>query len=826
MTPASTFRLTVAAIGVVFLMGDPGYAMLPSSPPDARPAPADYDGDGSTDIAVKGSNGIWYIDLHANGFGGRWDLAYTGYGGVVSHPVPADYDGDGAEDVGAKGDVGTGSWGVDYASNTFGVWDVLVNGYGNASTTAVPADYDGDGRADLSVKSTAGEWFIDYASDGFGAWNASFGGYGNAAAVPVPGDYDGDHRADLAVKYSDGCWYIDYRSNGFTGWDAIHCGYGTTSIQCPADYDNDGRFDLSVKGGDGTWFVDYAVDGFGAWNAIYSGYGGDLAIAVPGDYDGDGLLDLSVCSIVDGTWYIDYAANGYAGWDYWITNPDRVLVDTTRPYITSTTIYGEGNEVVSELTVGVRYTVDVVVHRGSGPDNAAGVEINDALGVPASLKLVNRRGSTYVENVGVDSYGSPVDETHRRYALTCTQEGNFPLGFQLRSKPPYYAGSEVFNPDYGIRVIAVRPAQFGISGRVTQRVQDGAGVFIQGPPIQNATVTLVSAGGLTTTTDVNGKWHFPVAGGPMTVKITKSGYSDLYAVNLSVPVTGFLVEAEMERSFPDVPSGIQYKTYLDYSRGRTRLHVVEVDPAAAHVRIGKAPFDPTGPCPVSCSESQCPTFATLHSVGESLGAHVIMNATWWNICNGNPLGYVYSQGEFLGSEVWCDNRGGPNDCTGSDVYYVEGSGTTPLYPAGSTPMLTIMGYHAGQGFGIVESHSNFLETPSTQWNQVGNPPHPIWDVARDGVSDITSALQIGNPPLLRNGAVVAGGDFVYDLFGNYDYAFARTSVGVGANGWLYLVIADGAATARPAISSGVSIAMCSVPPRRWDWTAACPRRCW
>src|SRR4029453_128189 len=73
----------------------------------------------------------------------------------------------------------------------------------------------------------------------------------------------------------------------------------------------------------------------------------------------------------------------------------------------------------------------------------------------------------------------------------------------------------------------------------------------------------------------------------------------------------------------------------------------------------------------------------------------------------------------------------------------------------------------------------------------GNPLHPIWDVARDGVSDVTSALQIGNPPLLRNGAAIAGGDFVYDLFGNYDYAFARTSLGIGANGKLYLVIADG-----------------------------------
>jgi hypothetical protein len=168
-----------------------------------------------------------------------------------------------------------------------------------------------------------------------------------------------------------------------------------------------------------------------------------------------------------------------------------------------------------------------------------------------------------------------------------------------------------------------------------------------------------------------------------------------------------------------------------------------------------------------------------------------MNATWWNICNGNPLGYVFSQNEFLDSEVWCDNRGGPSDCSGSDVYYVEGGGTTPLYPAGTTPMLTISGYHAGQAFGIVESNSNFLETPSSQWNQVGNPPHPIWDVARDGVSDVTSALQIGNPPLLRNGNVIAGGDFAYDLFGNYDYALARTCVGVAANGKLYLVIADG-----------------------------------
>ena len=73
----------------------------------------------------------------------------------------------------------------------------------------------------------------------------------------------------------------------------------------------------------------------------------------------------------------------------------------------------------------------------------------------------------------------------------------------------------------------------------------------------------------------------------------------------------------------------------------------------------------------------------------------------------------------------------------------------------------------------MQSHDNFWELPSTQWNTTSSPFIPIWDMSpRNRVSDIDYAFQIGNPPLVWKGAVVAGGDFLWTQppFKPYDNA--------------------------------------------------------
>jgi hypothetical protein len=158
----------------------------------AHPVPADYDGDGKADLSVKRDDGYWFIDYAIDGFGG-WNSPITGYSSyenALSLPIPADYDGDGKSDFAIKTD--TGYWKIDYANDGFGGFNAIFSGYSSNTAFPVPADYDGDGKADLSVKTSNGNWFIDYANDGFGTWNnpvAGYSGYEGILSIPVPADY-------------------------------------------------------------------------------------------------------------------------------------------------------------------------------------------------------------------------------------------------------------------------------------------------------------------------------------------------------------------------------------------------------------------------------------------------------------------------------------------------------------------------------------------------------------------------------------------------------------------------------------------------------------
>lgn len=224
--------------------------------------PADFDGDGDTDISVyRPSLGRWYI---RNGDAFNWGL-------VDDIPVPADYDGDGDAE-GAVYRPSNGRWYIRGESSF---------PWGAGGDIPLPCDYDGDGDADPTVfRPSVGRWYIR------GGSTLTWGMPGD---IPVPGDYDGNGTCDLAVyRPSNGRWYIRGQFNSYWGLGG--------DIPVPGDYDGNGDTDLAVyRPVNGRWYI------FGR-SSFHWGLATD--IPVPGDFNGNGSYEAAVYRPSDGRWYI------------------------------------------------------------------------------------------------------------------------------------------------------------------------------------------------------------------------------------------------------------------------------------------------------------------------------------------------------------------------------------------------------------------------------------------------------------------------------------------------------------------------------------------
>jgi len=259
-----------------------------------RVAPADFDGDGITDIGCYyPPSGTWYVFQSGNAHFWTTDFGYAG-----TTPFVGDFDGDWKADFGCF-DPASGTWFVYQSSDGF-----KVSQFGNIGATSFTGDFDGDGLMDQGFFDASIPKFF-FMGSSLGYWAENFG---TAGGDPVTGDFDGDGIDDFGTYNAPaGLWQIRRSRDG--DWQTNFGYAGTEPIT--GDFDGDTIEDFGCYyPPTGSWYIFKSRDGFWVNNF---GYGG--TIPVTGDFDGDGIDDFGCYYPPPGAWYVYKSTEGF-----WVNN--------------------------------------------------------------------------------------------------------------------------------------------------------------------------------------------------------------------------------------------------------------------------------------------------------------------------------------------------------------------------------------------------------------------------------------------------------------------------------------------------------------------------
>jgi FG-GAP-like repeat len=300
--------------------------------------PYDFDGDGKSDFGVYQTvypnspndlNGFhyWYISKSSNNlfllqqFGGN--IVTNGIPTSYDTPRPADYDGDGRTDLAVQrkyeNQLLTDFFILNSSDNT-----LRIETFGRKTDkSTIIGDYDGDGKADLCVygKFVKGYGFYYKGSlnNPNGIQTSVFMGY--REGLPYRGNFDGDNKLDFCVWINQAgqtpTFMLKRSLDG--GIENVNWGLSTDTLS-PGDYDGDGKTDFGVRRNMGTNYIWQILERDGGETGFIWGATNGVGLSET-DFDGDGKTDVGVYYPDSGLFYIRKSTTGTPLGFYWAFGP-------------------------------------------------------------------------------------------------------------------------------------------------------------------------------------------------------------------------------------------------------------------------------------------------------------------------------------------------------------------------------------------------------------------------------------------------------------------------------------------------------------------------